>query len=167
MTRSLLIELARAADNRKVPAEFAVIHPSLLVSRPIPHIGAHSLGAADVPSGINSVIVYVFLSEKTFDYYVRDEFTSIFLERLREKRPECRSVYDDYLILRKETAALAGLGLSYLPEELALPHLEKGRLKRVLEDWCPPYAGYHLYYPSRRQPSAAFALFVDALRYRG
>lgn len=64
-------------------------------------------------------------------------------------------------------AALAGFGLAYVPEELAQPHLAKGRLRRVLEDWCPPYAGYHLYYPSRRQPSAAFALFVDALRYRG
>src|SRR6266404_2534911 len=64
-------------------------------------------------------------------------------------------------------AALAGLGLAYVPEELAQPHLAKGRLKRVLEDWCPPYSGYHLYYPSRRQSSAAFALLVDALRYRG
>ncbi len=65
------------------------------------------------------------------------------------------------------TAALAGFGLAYVPEELAQPHLAKGRLKRVLEDWCPPYSGYHLYYPSRRQPSAAFALLVEALRYRG
>jgi DNA-binding transcriptional LysR family regulator len=64
-------------------------------------------------------------------------------------------------------AALAGFGLAYVPEDLAQPHLAKGRLKRVLEDWCPPYAGYHLYYPSRRQSSAAFGLLVDALRYRG
>jgi DNA-binding transcriptional LysR family regulator len=64
-------------------------------------------------------------------------------------------------------AALAGLGLAYLPEGLVQSHINKGRLKRVLEDWCPPYPGYHLYYPSRRQPSAAFTLFVDALRYRG
>jgi DNA-binding transcriptional LysR family regulator len=64
-------------------------------------------------------------------------------------------------------AALAGAGLAYLPEGLAQPHIGKGRLKRVLEDWCPPYPGYHLYYPSRRQPSAAFALLVDALRHRG
>ncbi len=64
-------------------------------------------------------------------------------------------------------AALAGFGLAYVPEDLARPHIAKGRLKRVLEDWCPPYSGYHLYYPSRRQPSAAFALLVDALRYRG
>jgi DNA-binding transcriptional LysR family regulator len=63
-------------------------------------------------------------------------------------------------------AALAGLGLAYVPEEVALPHLTKGRLRRVLEDWCPPFAGYHLYYPSRRQSSAAFALLVDALRHR-
>jgi DNA-binding transcriptional LysR family regulator len=64
-------------------------------------------------------------------------------------------------------AALAGLGLAYVPEGSVQPHLAKGRLKRVLEDWCQPYSGYHLYYPSRRQPSAAFALFVDALRHRG
>ena len=64
-------------------------------------------------------------------------------------------------------AALAGFGLAYVPEDLVRPHLAKGRLKRVLEDWCPLYAGYHLYYPSRRQPSAAFALLVEALRHRG
>jgi DNA-binding transcriptional LysR family regulator len=50
-------------------------------------------------------------------------------------------------------AALAGFGLAYVPEDLAQPHLAKGRLKRVLEDWCPPFLGYHLYYPSRRQSS--------------
>jgi DNA-binding transcriptional LysR family regulator len=61
-------------------------------------------------------------------------------------------------------AALAGFGIAYVPEDLAKPHIAKGRLKRVLEDWCPPYAGHHLYYPSRRQPSAAFSLLVDALR---
>jgi len=65
------------------------------------------------------------------------------------------------------TAALSGFGLAYVPEDLAQPHLAKGRLKRVLEDWCPPYSGYHLYYPSGRQSSAAFALLVDALRHRG
>src|SRR6516162_9568368 len=65
------------------------------------------------------------------------------------------------------TAALAGLGLAYVPEGLAKLHVAKGRLKRVLADWCPPYSGYHLYYPSRRQPSAAFALLVETLRERG
>jgi DNA-binding transcriptional LysR family regulator len=63
-------------------------------------------------------------------------------------------------------AAIAGLGLAYVPEGMAQPHLAKGRLKRVLEDWCLPYSGYHLWYPSRRQSSAAFALLVDALRHR-
>jgi len=63
-------------------------------------------------------------------------------------------------------AALGGIGLAYLPEDLVGPYLAKGRLKRVLDDWCPPYTGYHLYYPSRRQHSAAFALLVDALRYQ-
>lgn len=64
-------------------------------------------------------------------------------------------------------ASLAGFGLAYVPEGLAQPHIAKGRLRRVLEDWCPPFPGYHLYYPSRRQPSAAFALLVEALRERG
>ena len=64
-------------------------------------------------------------------------------------------------------AALAGLGLAYVPEGMAQPDLVKGRLKRVLEDWCPWYSGYHLWYPSRRQSSAAFSQFVDAMRYRG
>jgi DNA-binding transcriptional LysR family regulator len=64
-------------------------------------------------------------------------------------------------------AAVAGFGLAYLPEDLARAHLAAGRLKRVLEEWCPVWPGYHLYYPSRRQSSAGFALVVDALRYRG
>lgn len=61
-------------------------------------------------------------------------------------------------------AALAGLGVAYLPEEEFEPHLQEGRLMRVLEDWCPPFAGYYLYYPSRRQPSPAFSLVSSALR---
>ncbi|SEB87618.1 transcriptional regulator, LysR family [Pseudomonas mohnii] len=61
-------------------------------------------------------------------------------------------------------AALAGLGIAYLPEEEFSPHLQEGRLMRVLEDWCPPFAGYYLYYPSRRQPSPAFSLVSNALR---
>ncbi|MFY0730775.1 LysR family transcriptional regulator [Pseudomonas sp. NFX15] len=65
------------------------------------------------------------------------------------------------------TAALDGVGLSYLPEDLVAPHLAAGRLVRVLEDWCPVFAGFHLYYPSRRQASPAFALLLEAMRYRG
>lgn len=63
-------------------------------------------------------------------------------------------------------AALAGLGVAWLPEEEFAPHIEEGRLVRVLEDWCAPFPGYYLYYPSRRQPSPAFSLVVDALRFR-
>lgn len=62
-------------------------------------------------------------------------------------------------------AALAGLGIAWLPEEEFAPHIEEGRLLRVLENWCPPFPGYYLYYPNRRQPSPAFSLVVDALRY--
>lgn len=64
-------------------------------------------------------------------------------------------------------AALAGCGLAYVPEGLAQPYIAKRRLKSVLEDWCAPYSGYHFYYPSRRQSSAAFSLLVEALRWRG
>ena len=64
-------------------------------------------------------------------------------------------------------AALAGFGLAYMPEDQVAAHLADGRLIRVLADWCPPFPGYHLYYPSRRQPTPAFALLVEALRYRG
>lgn len=64
-------------------------------------------------------------------------------------------------------SALAGLGLAYLPEDQVQEHLADGRLIRVLDDWCPPFSGYHLYYPSRRQLTPAFALLVEALRYRG
>jgi DNA-binding transcriptional LysR family regulator len=63
-------------------------------------------------------------------------------------------------------AVLAGIGLAYLPEDQVTAHIAGGRLVRVLEDWCPPFSGYHLYYPHRRQSSPAFALLVDALRYR-
>jgi DNA-binding transcriptional LysR family regulator len=63
-------------------------------------------------------------------------------------------------------AALAGLGLAYVPEDIALPYLAKSHLKRVLEEWCAPWSGYHLYYPHRRQSSPVLALLVDALRYR-
>jgi DNA-binding transcriptional LysR family regulator len=61
-------------------------------------------------------------------------------------------------------AALAAFGLAYVPHDLAEAHLASGRLIRVLADWCPPFPGYHLYYPSRRQPTPAFALLVEALR---
>ena len=87
----------------------------------------------------------------------------------RGKR-ELRVRVDGQLTLNSTTellnAALAGFGLAYIPEEMAQPHIDKRRLARVLADWCPPYSGYHLFYPSRRQSSAAFNLVVDALRHR-
>ena len=64
-------------------------------------------------------------------------------------------------------AALDGAGLAYLPQDRVRDHIASGRLVPVLDDWCEPFAGYHLYYPSRRQLSPAFALLVEALRYRG
>lgn len=61
-------------------------------------------------------------------------------------------------------AALAGLGIAWLPEEEFEPHLEEGKLVRVLQEWCQPFPGYYLYFPSRRQPSPAFSLVLEALR---
>lgn len=62
--------------------------------------------------------------------------------------------------------ALDGLGLAYVPEDQVQQHIDAGRLVRVLDDWSPAYPGYRLYYPSRRHPSAAFTLFLDAVRYQ-
>jgi DNA-binding transcriptional LysR family regulator len=64
-------------------------------------------------------------------------------------------------------AALDGSGIAYLPEDYVRPQIEAGRLTRVLGGWCPPFPGYHLYYPSRRQQTPALALLVEALRFRG
>jgi DNA-binding transcriptional LysR family regulator len=68
------------------------------------------------------------------------------------------------IALRTE-AALRGFGLAYLPEELVQVHLAAGKLVHVLADWCPSFSGYHLYYPSRRQNSPAFALLIESMRY--
>lgn len=62
-------------------------------------------------------------------------------------------------------AAEAGLGLAYVPEDTIAEGVAAGRLQHVLADWCVPFAGYYLYYPSRRQHTTAFALLVEALRY--
>jgi DNA-binding transcriptional LysR family regulator len=75
---------------------------------------------------------------------------------------------DGLLIFNNAThglrAALAGFGLVYVPEDRMREHVAARRLVRVLADWCPPFPGYHLYYPSRRQPTPAFTVLVDALR---
>jgi DNA-binding transcriptional LysR family regulator len=63
-------------------------------------------------------------------------------------------------------ATLDGYGLAFLHEDVCRKHIAKGRLVQVLANWCPPFPGYHLYYPSRRQASAAFTLILEALRYR-
>ena len=80
-------------------------------------------------------------------------------------RVEGRLVFNSTLMALE--AAVAGYGLAYLLEDRVQACLADGRLVRVLADWCPPFSGYHLYYPSRRQPTPAFTLLVDALRHRG
>lgn len=80
-------------------------------------------------------------------------------------RAEGQLVFNN-MVMRMRSA-LDGLGLSYMPEDQALPAIVEGRLVRVLEDWCPPFPGYHLYYPNRRDVSSALGVFIDVLRYRG
>jgi DNA-binding transcriptional LysR family regulator len=79
-------------------------------------------------------------------------------------RVEGQLLVNDIALAR--LGALGGAGLAYLPEDYVEPIIASGALLRVLEDWCEPFSGYHLYYPSRRQQSAAFAVIVEALRYR-
>jgi DNA-binding transcriptional LysR family regulator len=79
-------------------------------------------------------------------------------------RVEGQLIVNEVAIARQ--AAVDGAGIAFLPEDYLQQEIASGRLIRVLEDWTPPFPGYHLYYPSRRHPSPAFALLVDALRYR-
>ncbi|WBY06496.1 LysR family transcriptional regulator [Sphingomonas sp. 7/4-4] len=79
-------------------------------------------------------------------------------------RVEGQVVVNDIALAK--AAALGGSGIAYLPEDYVGPQIEAGKLQRVLEDWCPPFPGYHIYFPSRRQQSPALAVIVDALRCR-
>ncbi|RYG30270.1 MAG: LysR family transcriptional regulator [Burkholderiales bacterium] len=85
--------------------------------------------------------------------------------RLVNVRVEGQFVVNDIALVRQ--GAAAGLGLCYLPKDYLQDHLDVGELIAVLEDWCPPFPGYHLYYPSRRQQSPALGAFIAAVRYRG
>lgn len=80
-------------------------------------------------------------------------------------RVEGQMIFNDMALIQK--AAEAGMGLGFLMADVVAPAIAEGRLVPVLEDWRPPFPGYHLYYPSRRQPTPAFTLLVEALRYRG
>ena len=80
-------------------------------------------------------------------------------------RVEGQLIVNEVALARQ--AAIEGSGIAYLPQDYVQAEIGSGLLTRVLDAWSPPFPGYHLYYPSRRQQSAAFALLVDALRYRG
>ena len=84
--------------------------------------------------------------------------------RVLNVRVDGQLIVNDPALARQ--AAVDGVGIAYLPEDFVKPDIDAGRLSRVLGDWSPPFPGYYLYYPSRRQQSPAFALLVDALRYR-
>ena len=85
--------------------------------------------------------------------------------RVVNVRVEGQMIVNDIAIVRQ--AAVDGLGLCYLPRDYLEAEIETGDLIPVMEDWCPPFPGYHLYYPSRRQQSPALAAFVAAVRYKG
>ncbi|CDZ31903.1 Hypothetical transcriptional regulator YcjZ [Neorhizobium galegae bv. officinalis] len=63
-------------------------------------------------------------------------------------------------------AALDGVGLAYAPTDLVSQHVDEGNLRVVIQDWCPTFQGYHLYYPNKRNHSPAFSTFVEAFRFR-
>lgn len=96
---------------------------------------------------------------------------SLYAWELEKDGRELRVRVDGQLVFNNSDmilrAAVAGFGLAFVMEDEAADAIADGRLVTVLDDWCHPFAGYHLYYTSRRQPSAAFAIVVDALRYRG
>lgn len=95
---------------------------------------------------------------------------ALYVWEFEEKSREIKVRVDGQLVFNNIfhvlDAALAGRGLAYVPEEIALPHIERGVLQRVLEGWSPYWDGYHLYYPSRRQSSPAFVTLLEALRFR-
>ena len=97
-------------------------------------------------------------------------YGGLYAWEFEKERQELKVRVEGQLIFNNLTqiinAALAGFGIAFVPEDLVQSYIASGRLKQVLEDWCPPFSGYHLYYPSRRQSSPAFTLLVDALRYR-
>lgn len=80
-------------------------------------------------------------------------------------RVEGQLTVNDIAVIKQ--AALNGTGIGFMPEDIAQPHIDAGELVRILADWTPPFSGYHLYYPSRRQQSSAFTALVNALRHRG
>ena len=86
-------------------------------------------------------------------------------QRVLNVRVDGRLAFNDSRWVAK--AAEAGFGIGFLPEDHVGEALADGRLIRLLADWCPPFPGLHLYYPSRRQPTSAFSLLVEALRYKG
>lgn len=97
-------------------------------------------------------------------------FGGLYAWEFERNRREIHARVDGQLVFTTAphvaTAATDGFGIAYLPEGLVMDRIKSGKLIRVLEEWCPPFPGYHLYYPSRRQHSSAFALVVETLRYR-
>ncbi len=94
---------------------------------------------------------------------------SLYTWEFQKGRRELKVRVDGQLVFNATrmmlNAALTGLGLAYLPEDLVQARITEGKLIRVLADWCPSFPGYHLYYPSRRQIMPAFIVLIETLRY--
>ena len=131
---------------------FAVVgSPAYFAARPIPEtpqdLTAHSCIKLRLPTHGG--------------FYIWDFFKD---GRELKVRIQGRAAFNTVGMMRQ--AALDGFGLAYLPDDQVRGLIDEGRLVQVLADWSPPRPAYHLYYPSRRQHSPAFALVIEALRYR-
>lgn len=128
-------------------------------------VGANSYFARrSVPKTPQDLMEHACINLRTTTYGAIYEWELIKGKKALSARVNGPLVFNNaYDILE---AAKAGFGLAYLPEDLVRPLIAKGQLVSVLEDWCPTWSGFHLYYPNRRQPSRAMTLLVDALRYR-
>jgi DNA-binding transcriptional LysR family regulator len=136
-----------APDQRIV----IVGHPSYISLRPIPSEPQDLLHHNCITLRLASGGIYAWeLSKDGCDLQVHVEGQSTF--------------NGTYQMLN---AALSGCGLAFVPDDLARPHVEEGRLQYVLEDWFPTFPGFHAYFPQRRRQSIALQLVVEAIRYRG
>ena len=143
---------ASANHHRHIHRVAVVGSPSYLAQHPQPQkpqdLTAHSCINLRLPTYGG---LYVWEFEKN--------------RREMKVRVEGRLILNSIALVLK--AAVVGFGLAYLPEDDVQTHIVDGQLMRVLEDWCPPFPGYHLYYPSRRQMVPALTALVQALRFRG
>ena len=109
MKKAVLEQVMLRLNPHKIPFDIGIIHSSDIVARWTPYYKRYSYGANDIPSNIKSIVIYLFFTDSAYDYYVKDIFTPRLIY-VMNKYSKDRTIYDDYKILRKEAAFLAGLG---------------------------------------------------------